>query len=149
VPRICLCLNIYQLIDIIKNINVKWAGNAALLSAEVKPDSWMGEPFFLWFKIKGIEKLPSELGDPFLVGLLFPCMYEKEDLIIEAPISNSLLINISNVQDIMSNWYPELEKIKISSSIFYDSHLKNNKDFFLYIIKKSKKNFSLDSGSRV
>jgi hypothetical protein len=55
-------------------------------------------------------------------------MYEKEDLIIEAPISNSLLINISNVQDIMSNWYPELEKIKISSSIFYDSHLKNNKD---------------------
>jgi hypothetical protein len=40
---------------IIKNINVKWAGNAALLSAEVKPDSWMGEPFFYGLKLRVLK----------------------------------------------------------------------------------------------
>lgn len=113
---------------IIKNITSQWIGGATVLSAEINHDNSDGKHQPLWFRIEGINKPPLELGDPFLAGLLLPCMLEQEDLEIESPVSNSLLINILNVQDIMSNWYPELKKIKIKSPVFYDDHINNNRD---------------------
>jgi hypothetical protein len=137
---------------IIKNINSKWINNIVILSADIKSDILDNKYLSLWFKIEGINKLPCESGDPFLVAFLLPCMYYQEDLKIYAPVSNSLLANISKVQNIMTNWYPELKKIKISSPIFYDSHLKNNKNsvgcFFsggvdsLYTLLKHQKEIS-------
>jgi hypothetical protein len=111
---------------IIKNLKSKWVKDIAVLTAKIKPDSWLDKPLKVWFLIEGIKKLPYNSGDPFLAGFLLPCMYEHEDLKIEAPVSRVLLDNIYNIQNIMSGWYPELSKIRIIWDSFTNFSLKDD-----------------------
>jgi hypothetical protein len=103
---------------IIKDIRSRWFNKTAILSAKIQPDSWLNKPLRVWFLVEGIKKLPYNSGDPFLAGFLLPCMYEHEDLKIEAPVSKVLLNNIYNIQNIMSGWYPDLSKIRILCDSF-------------------------------
>jgi hypothetical protein len=111
---------------IIKEIKSKWFKNIAVLSAKIQPDSWLDKPLRAWFLIEGIKKLPDNSGDAFLAGFLLPCMYEHEDLKIEAPVSKVLFDNICNIQNIMSGWYPELSKIRILCDSFTNFTLKHD-----------------------
>jgi hypothetical protein len=111
---------------IIKDIKSRWVNKTAVLSAKIIPENWPYESLSAWFLIEGGEKLPDTSGDPFLAGFLIPCMHEKEDLKIEAPVSKLLLNNIKIIQNIMTNWYPELEKIKIIHNNFSNYSSKRN-----------------------
>ncbi len=118
----------------VSDINSKWKNKSIILNAKVKPDNWNDKPFNLWFEIDGVNELPSDCGDPFLAGLLLACMYEQEDLLIDTEISKSLLKNISNIQDIVSDWHSDLKKIKINCAGFNDANftksLKNKNAVF-------------------
>jgi hypothetical protein len=114
---------------IIRDIKSRWVKNIAVLSAKIMPDSLPSKPLKVWFLLEGIKNLPDNSGDPFLAGFLLPCMYEQENLKIEAPVSKLLLKNIGTIQNIMSNWYPELKKIKIiCSNLYTHSRLDNSRN---------------------
>jgi hypothetical protein len=68
----------------------------------------------LFFRTSADAALPLGVsGDPFLAALLVPAMVAGATLEIEAPVSRRLLRRISQIQDVLTCWYPECHRIDV------------------------------------
>lgn len=56
-----------------------------------------------------------DTGDPFVPALLVACLTTGEDLEIVPPVSPRLMQHLHTVQDILLGWYPELNRVKVTS----------------------------------
>lgn len=54
-------------------------------------------------------------GDPFVPALLVACLTSGEDLEIVPPVSPRLIQHLHTVQDILLAWYPELNRVRLTS----------------------------------
>jgi hypothetical protein len=84
------------------------------LSARVRPDR--GRSVRIWFRFSAEVGMIPPLGDPFLAGLLVPCMWSGEELRIEGPVSRRLLESVPRIQELLGGWYPELGRITVTAS---------------------------------
>ncbi|NEO98053.1 MAG: hypothetical protein F6K58_05020 [Symploca sp. SIO2E9] len=69
-----------------------------------------------------------ESADAFVPALLLPAMERGENLDIKPPISEKLLLNSRNIQDIIYQWYPEtFKKVTVSAErpTKYEPHTSN------------------------
>lgn len=69
-----------------------------------------------------------ESADAFVPALLLPAMERGENLEITPPISEKLLLNLRNIQDIIYQWYPEtFKKVTVSAEkpSKYEPHSSN------------------------
>lgn len=84
------------------------------LSAKVSPQTSQEGDFRVWFRIPPEQGHLALSGEPFLAGFLIPCMYAGENLHIEASISESLLKNLDSIQNLITTWYPQFQKISVT-----------------------------------
>jgi len=71
--------------------------------------------FTIWYRFPCNSEEISIVAEPFLVALLVPCMRQKEDIVVRAPISVKLLDSIETFMDIATCWNPELSRILIKT----------------------------------
>ena len=72
------------------------------------------------------SELITDHLDPFLIGMLVPAMYYKEDIVVKGKISKRLLKNLEGpVQDILTIVIPKLKKIKIHATNIIEDELYN------------------------
>lgn len=106
---------------IISDINYDCHNKTSELSARVYPETTNGEAFPIWFRFPFEIGSLATLGDPFLVGLLIPCMFIGEDLHIDAPISSRLFQSVQTIQNLIHEWYPDFHLISATSSELHES----------------------------
>jgi hypothetical protein len=79
--------------------------NGPLLSARVGDQD-------LWFRVgAGVE--PTCSADPFIAAALLPSMLQGSSLDVDYPVSETLVQNLEELQDIYHCWNPELRKVAI------------------------------------
>ena len=76
--------------------------------------------FTIWYRFPLDCQEVSLVAEPFLAALLVPCMRQKENLVIHAPISARLLASIETVMDIACSWNPELSRISIEADEIFE-----------------------------
>jgi hypothetical protein len=59
----------------------------------------------------------STAGDPFVAGLLIPAMAVGEDLIVEAPVSPTLLNKVDSIQSWLRAWRPGLHPARVEAAV--------------------------------
>lgn len=69
--------------------------------------------FELWFRV-GAGHLPMDSADAFLVSALLPSMLDGSDIEVDFPVSETLLRNVEDLQDIYHCWNPQLQKVAIN-----------------------------------
>jgi hypothetical protein len=95
----------------------EWPGGHQL-SASVHAES-ASEPVQVWFRSEGADTPPAPLGDPFVAGLLVPCMFEAEDLYVDAPVSARLLAALDRAQEMFVAWHGYLKPINVTARDVY------------------------------
>jgi len=89
----------------------------AELSAEVRFDARPGRPHPVWFRFEEALGAPPERGDPFLTGLVLPCMMLGEDLRIDAPVSAELIAAIeTRTIPLVHGWHPHFGRPRIEAA---------------------------------
>jgi hypothetical protein len=68
-----------------------------------------------WGVSYGETGILAATGDPFLAALLLPAMRLREDLIIEAAVSPTLLANAQKIMDIYVAWVTDVRRVSIAS----------------------------------
>lgn len=99
-------------------------------------DSTQGDRRTISVDIGGFDlffNMPTNFGrvdnaDPFVAAALLPAMYKGEDihLALDLPISQRLLSNLKQLQDIYVQWWPELSVINIDVEQTTVLQLKNS-----------------------
>jgi hypothetical protein len=97
------------------DIRSSFDNGAASLTARVLPKD-ADAPLELWCRAEGCGGPLGGLGDALAVGLLTPAMFEREALIVDAPLSKPLLDNLARAQEILSCWFDYLSAIAVSAS---------------------------------
>ncbi len=111
---------------VISDFAVRQTGSEFEFSARVLSNMARCADFQLWFRFpQEIASFPVS-GDPFLAGLLIPCMFIGEDLYIEAPVSRKMLEYVPRIQRLMRDWYPDLHSIKVNCSVKRESENNEN-----------------------
>lgn len=90
------------------------------LSASVHANS-MSQPMRVWFRSEDAPAPLRATGDSFAAGLLLPCMFEAEDLYIDAPVSAKLLAALHRAQEMFATWHSYLTPIEVKASGVYES----------------------------
>ncbi len=85
------------------------------LRASVRPDS-RGASFTAWFEVEGVPNRLHEAGDPFVVGFLVACMFEGENIHVDAPVSSALLANLHRAQNVLASWYDDFRPVDVTAS---------------------------------
>ncbi|MBN1865906.1 hypothetical protein JW916_01315 [Candidatus Sumerlaeota bacterium] len=100
----------------VSDIQVRAAeGESLELSARVSAPGARRESFRPWFRYTGVETL-TPWGDAFLALFLIPCMYSRENLHIDAPVSKRLLAAVPRIQQTIRNWYKGFSEIEVSAA---------------------------------
>lgn len=87
--------------------------NVSLIGSVQGADGNRTDLFFRY--PKRFASFVAEEGDAFVPALLLPAMAKGEDLEIEPIISERLYNSLDTIQDIMSQWYPDItKKIRVS-----------------------------------
>jgi hypothetical protein len=102
----------------IDRIESSQSGDTARLTARVLPDS-ATEPVSIWFEVQGAAQPIVPLGDPLALAYMVPCMFEREDLHIEAPVSAVLLENLKRAQEVLAAWHDVLKPIRVTGAVEY------------------------------
>ena len=74
-----------------------------------------GESHEIFFRSELPVLAPN--GDIGVALSILPSMRAREDLIVQSPVSGSLLRNIQHYQEIVSTWYPELVPIGVKANV--------------------------------
>jgi hypothetical protein len=77
------------------------------------------QPMPLWYRLEGVESPRAPLGDAFAVGLLAPCMFEGEPLVIDASLSETLAHNLSRAREVLSSWYDFMTAVDVAAQTLY------------------------------
>lgn len=101
--------------EIINLLAQRHEGQSWTLSAEV--DSTR-----IYFTYDGIEMPDSIIGDPFVIAALIPSMRRKETLLVDnsVPVSQQLLENLKQYQEIYRHWYPRIDEVEIDAENIID-----------------------------
>jgi hypothetical protein len=68
--------------------------------------------FDLWFRI-GAGTEPLDSADPFLAAALLPSMIDRSDIVVDRPVSEALVENLDELQEVYRCWCPGLRKVAI------------------------------------
>jgi hypothetical protein len=91
------------------------------LSARVTLERDAGEDQRVWFRFADPEAPIPAVGDPFLVGLVIPCMMLGEDLTIDGPVSPELVAAVeAKTIPIVLGWRPAFERAAIRCADSYE-----------------------------
>lgn len=76
----------------------------------------------LWLRVPGEFAPPRPHADPFVVGLFLPAMAAGQDLIVDGPISPSLIANLSRIQSLLvprnsENPFADLRRIRVEGFV--------------------------------
>lgn len=71
----------------------------------------------VYFRYHGVREPAEVTGDAFVIAALIPAMKRKEPLYVDqsVPVSQQLLTNLMQYQEIYRHWYPALEKIHVEA----------------------------------
>lgn len=71
----------------------------------------------VYFGYEGVDQPATVVGDAFLIAALIPAMKRQEPIYVDRsiPVSQQLLENLQQYQEIYRHWYPGLEKIHIEA----------------------------------
>ena len=83
------------------------------LLATAVPEGIGAEPFSVWFRVPSGFGGGTVSADPFVAGFLIPCMFDPQDLQVDASISPLLLARQDRIQDIITTWFPEFTRISV------------------------------------
>ena len=91
------------------------------LSARVRLERDAGEDQRVWFRFADPEAPIPAFGDPFLVGLVIPCMMLREDLTIDGPVSPELVAAVeAKTVPIVLGWRPAFARAAIRCAEPYE-----------------------------
>ena len=96
--------------------NITRAGDIAVVSAPIR---LANVEFNVWYRVEG--GIVSEDDDAFLAAALIPAMKSAESLKLVGRVSRTLMNNSSTIQNIVHKWFPEFEKITVTSGDFTDT----------------------------
>lgn len=108
---------------IIDQIEYSEREGALRLGAEAAVESVSGVRLHPWFDFTASAGRIEVVGDPFLAGLLVPCMFQGENLRVNGPVSAKLLQGIDEIQSILCSWYPHLQRIEVSATQLINDQL--------------------------
>lgn len=91
-------------------------GDVAVVSAPIRIGK---EIFDVWFRIEGGRV--SQDSDAFLAAALLPAMKSAESLKLAGRVSRTLIGNSSTIQNVVHKWFPEFNKIPVSSGDVADT----------------------------
>src|SRR5688572_8690658 len=91
------------------------AGDMLRLRAEAHVESVPGVTLEPWIEISSEVCEIEAVGDPFVAGLLVPCMHQGENLHVRGKVSAELLKGVREIQTILCAWYPNLTTIQVSA----------------------------------
>lgn len=97
------------------NLRVTETDSHLELACDALSETARDGPFSMWYQFPPDCKEVGLVAEPFLVALLIPCMRQKENLIVHAPISARLLESLETAMDILSSWNPDLSPISIEA----------------------------------
>lgn len=77
----------------------------------------------VYFRYHGVDEPANLVGDAFLVAALIPAMKRHESLYVDksVPVSQHLLANLMQYQEIYRHWYPALENIHVEAKTSVDN----------------------------
>ena len=91
------------------------------LSARVTIERDASEEHRVWFRFADPGAPIPAFGDPFLVGLLIPCMMLREDLTIDGPVSSELVAAVeAKTMPIVLGWRPAFARAAIRCAEPYE-----------------------------
>lgn len=95
----------------IRDITIQDIGSVSRLSGLIEDTE-------VWFECKSGHSLYDN-PEVFVIAALLPAMFKSEDITLEPKhhISSQLISNLNHVQEILSLWYPQLEKVQIHTEI--------------------------------
>lgn len=106
---------------LVSNIKLNTKEDTCEIQGEVSSSAFK-KPFVLWWRFpKACENfLDPNNGDPFVAALLIIAMRVGETLEIQAPISQKLLDNVTEIQRIYRSWDNELSEVAVRAPIRKD-----------------------------
>jgi hypothetical protein len=89
----------------VRGISVTPAGDMTRASAVVI-SPWWEHPRHVWFEVPSEYASPSALtsADPWVAALLVSAMRQREDLVVDAPLSPELQVALPQIQRIYTTW---------------------------------------------
>jgi hypothetical protein len=96
-------------------VSRSWRHGAATVGARVRPRG-ATQPLDLWYRFEGLDEPPDGIAEAAAVGLVVPCMFEREPLSMPGAISPTLVANIAEAQRILAGWYEQLEPVEVRPS---------------------------------
>jgi len=91
------------------------------LSARVTLERDASEEHRVWFRFADPQAPIPAVGDPFLVGLVIPCMMLREDLTIDGPVSSELVAAVeAKTMPIVLGWRPAFVRAAITCAEPYE-----------------------------
>lgn len=78
------------------------------LHLEARLHRGTGKPLSLWHRIPlSLKDQVTDWADPFVIGMIFPIMQLGKPLLVEGPVSPSLLFNLEEFMAMWAAWRPE------------------------------------------
>ncbi|MBN1865907.1 hypothetical protein JW916_01320 [Candidatus Sumerlaeota bacterium] len=103
---------------IVSDVAVDRTDDFTKLSARISPETTRPgkkrREFRIRFRVHGVELDVPLWGDPFLAALLPACMYSREKLHIDAPVSQRLLDTVPKIQETYRDWFAGFDEIPVT-----------------------------------
>lgn len=93
-----------------------WHDGTALIHAKVQPGG-VDEPMELWYRYEGLDDAAAAIADPFISAMLPSCMYHDEPCHAEGMTSHLDTSNLERAQNVLSEWYDELQPVRVDTVI--------------------------------
>lgn len=89
---------------------VPWAINESLFSER----HGVGDVADAYFEFpRRYESYVAETADAFAIAMMLPSMAAGESLEVDSPVSESLLFNLTSIQEIFHAWFPQFQRVHI------------------------------------
>ena len=62
----------------------------------------------VWFSVPEAAPPPVPPSEPFVLAALLHAMRHRKDLVVEGPVSATMLANLEGLQEVYAGWFPEL-----------------------------------------
>lgn len=100
---------------VVEDLRRETVGERTELSGRLRVDSAVEAPERIWFRFPPDLANGEVDGSPFLPGLLLAAMCLREDLRIDAPVSERLLAGAEQAQLVMRTWWPKLGTARVEA----------------------------------
>ncbi len=104
---------------IVSDLEVLESAGFSQLQAKVTLQRFPRYPFTLWYRVppEFSSCLSDTEGDGILAALLPAAMAADEELRLDATVSPTLLESVDKIQEIYTNWFPHLSRVKVEAPV--------------------------------